>query len=47
MNSKRQLDLKELEAWQPDGVVCPVAQLDGLSTLRVPLPAAEPATLQR
>lgn len=36
MNSKRQLDLKELEAWQPDGVVCPAAQLDGLSTLRVP-----------
>ena len=37
LNSKRQLDVKELEAWRPDGAVCPVAQLDGLSALRVPL----------
>jgi LacI family transcriptional regulator len=37
LRSKRQLDLKELEAWRPDGAVCPVAQLDGLATLRVPL----------
>jgi LacI family transcriptional regulator len=37
LTSKRRLDLKELKAWKPDGVICPVTQLDELSRLRVPL----------
>jgi LacI family transcriptional regulator len=37
LRSKRGLDLKELQAWKPDGAICPVTQLDELSLLRVPL----------
>ncbi len=36
LRSKRRLDLKELRAWKPDGIICPVFQLDELSHLRVP-----------
>ena len=31
LRSKRRLDWKELKAWKPDGAVCPVTQLEGLS----------------
>jgi len=37
LRSKRRLNLKELKAWEPDGAICPVSQVDGLSRLRVPL----------
>ncbi len=37
LRSQRRLDVKELRAWKPDGAVCPVAQLDELACLRVPL----------
>ncbi len=39
LRSKRRLDLKELSAWQPDGAICPVNQLDELSRVGVPLVA--------
>ncbi|TVS16682.1 MAG: helix-turn-helix domain-containing protein [Planctomycetaceae bacterium] len=37
LKSKPRLDLKELEAWKPDGGIAPVTQLDELSRLHVPL----------
>lgn len=37
LRSKRRLDLKELRAWRPDGVLCPVAQLAELSAFRLPM----------
>ncbi len=37
LSAQRRLDLKELRAWQPNGAICPVTQLDALSVLRVPL----------
>ncbi len=37
LRSRRRLDLKEIEAWKPDGAICPVAQIDELSQLGLPL----------
>ena len=37
LRTKRRLDFKELKAWKPDGAICPVGQLEDLSSLRVPL----------
>lgn len=37
LQSKRRLDLRELDAWKPDGAICPVNQVDELARLRVPL----------
>ncbi len=37
LRSKRQLNIQELIAWKPNGAICPVGQLEGLSSLRVPL----------
>jgi LacI family transcriptional regulator len=37
LRSRRRLDPKELQAWKPDGAICPVSQLDHLSRLRVPM----------
>ncbi|MCU0981079.1 MAG: XylR family transcriptional regulator, partial [Pirellulaceae bacterium] len=36
LSSKRRVDLQELQAWKPDGAICPVTQLDELARLRVP-----------
>lgn len=37
LRSNRRLDLKELEAWKPDGAICAVPQVAELSRLGVPL----------
>lgn len=37
LRSKRRLDMNEIEAWKPDGAICPVTRVDELSRLRVPL----------
>ena len=37
LSSKRRLDLREVRAWKPDGVICPVNQVDEFLRLGVPL----------
>ena len=37
LRTNRRLGLKEVRAWKPDGVICPVTQVEGFRKLRLPM----------
>ncbi len=44
LDRKQALNLEELRVWQPDGIICSIAQAEELSKLNVPMIGYDPGT---